>query len=116
MLNAIRQSPLLANTLGDDPLPDLRRAVGYTETTAEGLFFPDTYYFAKGTTDKALLKRAYARLQTVLMEEWQQRATGLPYQSPYQALIMASIIEKERRWPRNAGKLPGCLCAVCIKI
>ncbi len=107
MLNAIRQSPLLTNTLGDDPLPDLRRAVGYTETTAEGLFFPDTYYFAKGTTDKALLKRAYKRLQTVLMEEWQQRAPGLPYQSPYQALIMASIIEKETALAAERGQIAG---------
>lgn len=107
MLRAIRQSPLISNTLGDDPLPALRAALRYTETTAEGLFFPDTYYLAKGATDTDLLQWAYDRLQTVLAEEWQNRAAGLPYRSPYEALIMASIIEKETALASERGQIAG---------
>ena len=107
MLRAIRQSPLIGNTLGDDPLPALRAALGYTITTAEGLFFPDTYYLAKGATDIDLLQWAYDRLQTVLAEEWQNRAAGLPYRNPYEALIMASIIEKETALASERGQIAG---------
>ena len=107
MLRAIRQSPLIGNTLGDDPLPALRAALGHTITTAEGLFFPDTYYLAKGATDIDLLQWAYDRLQTVLAEEWQNRAAGLPYRNPYEALIMASIIEKETALASERGQIAG---------
>ena len=61
----------------------------------EGRFFPDTYRYVGGMSDLDLLKQAYARLETVLAEEWQERAEGLPYNEPYDALIMASLIEKE---------------------
>lgn len=107
LLHAIRQSPLIRDTLGDDPLPALRAALGYTEATAEGLFFPDTYYLAKGATDMALLQRAHDRLQAVLAEEWQNRASGLPYRAPYEALIMASIIEKETALASERAQIAG---------
>ena len=107
LLHAIRQSPLIRDTLGDDPLPALQAALGYTEATAEGLFFPDTYYLAKGASDIELLQRAHDRLQTVLAEEWQNRASGLPYRAPYEALIMASIIEKETALASERGQIAG---------
>ena len=69
--------------------------IGATESAAEGLFFPDTYYFSKGMTDIALMKRAYRLMRNRLAEEWNKRDTTLPYADVYQALIMASIIEKE---------------------
>ncbi len=62
---------------------------------AEGLFFPDTYYFAKGASDLDLLKRSYLAMQKHVEDSWQTRAPGLPLESPYQALILASIVEKE---------------------
>lgn len=61
----------------------------------EGLFFPDTYYFHKNISDINILKRAYTQMQSHLDNLWQQRDKELPFESPYQALIMASIVEKE---------------------
>ena len=61
----------------------------------EGLIFPDTYQYVSGASDLSLLKQAFDRMQRVLAEEWKNKADNLPYQSPYEALIMASLIEKE---------------------
>ncbi|HYC43158.1 MAG TPA: endolytic transglycosylase MltG [Noviherbaspirillum sp.] len=61
----------------------------------EGLFFPDTYLFAKGSSDLQIYKQAHALLQKRLEEAWNNRARNVPYKSPYEALIMASIVEKE---------------------
>lgn len=78
-------------------LPDseIMRRIGAQEDAAEGLFFPDTYLFAKQSSDIEVLSRAYRAMQRHLSREWQARAGGLPYRDAYEALIMASIIEKE---------------------
>jgi UPF0755 protein len=68
---------------------------GAAEKHAEGLFFPDTYRFAKNSSDLDLLRRAYRTMQAKIQAEWQDRDPSTPYESPYQALIMASIVEKE---------------------
>ena len=66
------------------------------ETHPEGLFFPDTYLFGKGSSDFAVLRRSYRAMQRHLKEEWEARDTkAVPYRTPYEALIMASIVEKE---------------------
>ncbi|GAC1412463.1 MAG: endolytic transglycosylase MltG [Burkholderiaceae bacterium] len=62
---------------------------------AEGMFFPDTYRFAKHSTDLALYKQALTLMRRKLEAAWQTRAPDLPYKTPYEALIMASIVEKE---------------------
>ena len=74
---------------------EILTAIGADASHPEGLFFPDTYYFNRGTTDVALLKISYTAMQTKLNKAWVNRAANLPYKTPYQALIMASIVEKE---------------------
>jgi UPF0755 protein len=74
---------------------EVMRRVGAAESNPEGLFFPDTYRFSAGTTDLELLKKSYKMMQQKLALAWTQRDAGLPYKGPYEALIMASIIEKE---------------------
>jgi UPF0755 protein len=69
--------------------------LGGQEENAEGLFFPDTYYFSNGMNDLSVLKRAYQIMGQRLADAWQERSPDLPYSTPYEALIMASIIEKE---------------------
>ncbi|MFW5431314.1 MAG: endolytic transglycosylase MltG [Methylophilaceae bacterium] len=69
--------------------------IGADKKHPEGLFFPDTYHFDKGTKDIVLLKRAYQVMQEKLEVAWQRKEAGLPYKSSYEVLIMASIIEKE---------------------
>ena len=73
----------------------LLQKLGARETHPEGLFFPDTYLFSKGSSDLAVLRRAYQSMQRHLEREWQAREPGAPYKTPYEALIMASIVEKE---------------------
>jgi UPF0755 protein len=69
--------------------------IGAKELVAEGLFFPDSYFFDRGMSDVDILKRAYLTMQRKLDSAWNERASGLPYRDAYQALVMASIIEKE---------------------
>lgn len=69
--------------------------IGAVESHPEGLFFPDTYLFAKQSSDVDVLRRAYRSMQKQLAAAWQSRDASLPYASAYEALIMASIVEKE---------------------
>jgi UPF0755 protein len=82
-------------------------AVGSAETHPEGLFAPDTYVFDAGSSDLDILRRAYREQQDRLSRAWEERADGLPLKSPYEALILASIVEKEtgqvQERPRIAG-------------
>ena len=78
-----------------DSAESVMSALGMDGVHPEGLFFSDTYLFPRDTSDIAFLKRAQESLDQVLKEEWEGRAPDLPYKSPYEALIMASIIEKE---------------------
>ncbi len=75
--------------------------------TAEGWFFPDSYRYERGATDLEILERAHTAMQAVLDEEWSQRDADLPYEQPYQALIMASIIERETGMPTERGEIAG---------
>jgi UPF0755 protein len=74
---------------------EIMAQLGAAGRNPEGLFFPDTYLFGKGASDLDILRRAYKAMDRQLQAAWQQRAPDLPYRSPYEALIMASVIEKE---------------------
>ncbi|MBU1235159.1 MAG: endolytic transglycosylase MltG [Gammaproteobacteria bacterium] len=75
--------------------------IGATESHPEGLFFPDTYLFAKRSSDLDVLRRAYQAMRRRLSIEWENRDMSVPYGDPYQALIMASIVEKETGRPED---------------
>ena len=94
----VSASDELSHTLGDlSQLSEesLMEALGFPGLHPEGQFFSDTYAFPRGTTDVDFLKRAKRTLDKVLAEEWEKRADNLPLKSAYEALILASIIEKE---------------------
>ncbi len=76
-------------------------------THPEGLFFPDTYLFPRDTTDLQLLQRAHEKMVAVLEQEWLEREADLPYSTPYEALIMASIIERETSLPEEREQIAG---------
>lgn len=88
---------------------ELLKRVGASEAHPEGLFFPDTYVFARGSSDLALLKHAYRVMQARLAHEWAERAANLPYRTPYEALIMASIVEKETGRAQERDQISGVL-------
>jgi UPF0755 protein len=74
---------------------DIMQHIGAAGELPEGRFFPDTYLFARGASDIAVLRRAYRAMQRNLAGAWDSRDQGLPYTTPYEALTLASIIEKE---------------------
>ena len=93
--SALNAEPTLRHDTTGLSDEEILSAIGATEQRAEGLFFPDTYNFSSGSSDLAVLKRAYQLMQRNLEESWQGRAANLPFETPYQALILASIVEKE---------------------
>jgi UPF0755 protein len=80
---------------------ELLERLGLMDGHPEGQFFPDTYFFDAGASDLALYRRARETMAGKLATIWAERADGLPYRDPYQALIMASIIEKETGAPEE---------------
>lgn len=95
LLMAIKDDPILVKTIKVDDDQAIMAQISDTHVNAEGWFLPDTYHFPKGTTDISFLKRAYKTMRQKLDLEWQNRAKDLPLKTPYEALILASIIEKE---------------------
>ena len=106
---ALDENPYLKHdTEGLDGTQIMAR-VGASETDPEGLFFPDTYLFAKGSSDLAVLRRSYRAMKRHLAKEWAERDATVPYRTPYEALIMASIVEKETGRPQDRGMIAGVL-------
>lgn len=85
----------LVSLLHGKPQEEQLRMLGLDIEHPEGWFYPDTYQYVAGDSDVSILRRAYAKMHELLMKEWPLRDEGLPYETPYDALIMASIIEKE---------------------
>jgi UPF0755 protein len=95
LLTAMHADEHIEATMTDEDWPGLLDEIGSDIRHPEGLFLPETYRFPRNATDRQLLKQAYDQMQDVLREEWADRADGLSVSSPYEALILASIIEKE---------------------
>ena len=102
---ALNTNPAIRHDSASLSEAEILRRIGATEAYAEGQFFPDTYYFVKGTSDLALLKRAYKTMQIHLQESWQERTPDLPLKSAYEALILASIVEKETGQASDRGMI-----------
>jgi len=104
---ALERAPYLDNTLAGQDEAAVMAALGEPEQPAEGLFFPDTYLFARGTTDLEILRQARNRMRRELETAWAARAEGLPVTTPYEALILASIVEKETALASERARIAG---------
>ena len=107
MRSALAKHEKIEQTLDGLSDSEVMAKLGHAGEFPEGRFFPDTYRFVRGMTDAQLLEKAYNRLEKVLAEEWQQRAPDLPYATPYEVLIMASLVEKETGVPQERGQIAG---------
>ncbi|KAA8706173.1 endolytic transglycosylase MltG [Pseudomonas cannabina] len=104
---ALAKQAKLEQTLTGLSDSELMAKIGHPDVFPEGRFFPDTYRYVRGMSDVELLKQAYSRLEEVLDEEWNARSPEAPYSNPYQALIMASLVEKETGVPQERGQIAG---------
>lgn len=91
----LEQNEQLKHTLTESSEADIAKQLGIEQSKLEGLFLAETYHFTKGVSDLDILKRAHRKLEGILNSAWETRQENLPLMSPYQALILASIIEKE---------------------
>ncbi len=108
-LQHLQEIPQLQHTLPTtiQSTEMIKQKLGISSASLEGWFYPDTYQFSPGTTDLEILLRSHRSMQEVLNNAWPLRAPDLPYQSPYEALIMASIIEKETAQPTERALISG---------
>jgi len=105
-LDILRQQRKLSSTL-DDPNDARILEIVSPYRHPEGLFFPDSYRYTRGATDESILRRSHQKLLDVLDAEWRNRAPALPYDSAYEALILASVVERETGLPDERGKIAG---------
>lgn len=97
MRRAMEAHPALEQTLTQLDSDSIMTRLNRPGVHPEGRFFPDTYLFSRGVTDLAFLERALLMMDRKLEEAWAARDGGLPYDTPFDALIMASIIEREAK-------------------
>ena len=97
----------VTHTLRGKSDQEVMALLGHPDELPEGRFFPDTYRFAARTTDQEILRMAYTAMQRVLQDAWEHRSADLPLQSPYEALTLASIVEKETGLPAERPRIAG---------
>ncbi len=103
----MRRHPALRQTLDDASEEEIMEKLGRPGRHPEGWFAPDTYFFTRGESDLDILRRALARQEAILERAWQQRAPDLPLDSAYEALILASIVERETGVAGERRKIAG---------
>ena len=107
LLAALQANDAIVSSMTDEDWPALLQELGATVTHPEGLFLPETYRFPRGTRDRELLAQAYALMQEVLDEEWAGKGAATPVTTPYEALILASIVEKETALAAERPRIAG---------
>ncbi len=107
MRAAIAAHPSLTHDTAGLSEQQLLQKISANYSVAEGLFFPDTYLFASGTSELQIFRRAHTLLLKRLAEKWEKRDPAVPYKTPYEALIMASIVEKETGQKSERGLIAG---------
>jgi UPF0755 protein len=115
VMMAIGRHAALQHTLRGLSNKQIMQRLGYPDQHPEGRFYPDTYHFPRGQQDVDFLKRAYRRMERFLAQEWQQRAPDLPLNTPYEALILASIVERETALPEERAKIAGVFIRRLLK-
>lgn len=103
----LNEHPAIQNRTGSLSEQEILQLIGASEAVAEGLFFPDTYYFVRDSSDIDILQRAYRNMQNHLQTHWENRSASLPLSTPYEALILASIIEKETGLKKDRAEIAG---------
>ena len=106
-VDAIAANPRFAADLAGKSDAQLMAAIGHPDEHPEGRIFPDTYSFPREAGGLDVLRRAYERMEQVLAEEWAERSEGLPAETPYEALILTSIVEKETAVPAERPAIAG---------
>jgi len=104
---ALEKHPAVTKTLTGKSDAEVMAAIGHANEFPEGRFFPDTYRFAARTTDADILKLAYDSMARVLAQAWAERKEGLPVTTPYEALTLASIVEKETGIANDRPRIAG---------
>lgn len=107
VMDAVRGHHALDQTLAGLSGEEIMQRLGHPGEQPEGRFFPDTYHFPRGTSDRAVLQRAYTAMERLLDTEWPRRASDLPLRSPYEALILASIVERETALASERAQIAG---------
>ena len=107
LMGALNENEHLVHTLKGLKPKAIMAKLGFPDLHPEGRFMPDTYYFPRGTTDVEFLQRAYRAMENFLNEEWENREVGTPLKSAYDALILASIVEKETAVPTERSMIAG---------
>ncbi|MDH5649263.1 MAG: endolytic transglycosylase MltG [Gammaproteobacteria bacterium] len=107
LLAALESAPKLTHELTGKKEGEIMALLGYANIHPEGRFYPDTYFYSAGATDISILQRAYKKMEKALWIEWEARDPSVPVKDPYEALILASIIEKETGQPDERSMIAG---------
>ena len=105
IINALQTDPRFKNSAAKMNEADILKKLGAAESNMEGLLLPETYFFNAGADNFSILREAHKRMRDTLAKAWQNRAPNLPLQTPYEALTLASIVEKETGLPDERPRI-----------